>query len=306
MGSLRTRYLERDHPELNLAAHFFAKTNFFSEIKTYLDQYYEIAANCSGIDPIFLPYLFFPNHTNGCNTNDIPQAYLIVYKPGMQFNYHDIFTDLRATNGMDDNLQAYLSICIHVDFFPQCPEVQKALHISSARNTTAGVSGWAEWNAQAVDALGLDSLGSQQLLPKIIESGIATLLYEEMVDFTLHYKGVEAMIDNTTWNGATGSQRPHVADLHPAPFPGSRKYNHTVAGKITSERGLTYITVIDAGHEIPMYPLFLATNQTYAPGTGVNFDLAKIDQPLNVPDFVLPPGGVPFPGSTSTTTTLRY
>ncbi|RKO88068.1 Alpha/Beta hydrolase protein [Blyttiomyces helicus] len=151
----------------------------------------------------------------------------------------------------------------------QSPEVQKALHISRERNQTSGGAGWGEC--------------SNQLLP-----GIVTFLYEGLVDFILHHKGIEAVIGNTTWHGATGFQHPHVTDLYDAPIPGSRIHNRTVAGRITSERGLTYVTAIDAGHEIPMYKPaaalstikhLLAAKHTYVPGTGVFFDLAKIGQP---------------------------
>ncbi|RKO89876.1 serine carboxypeptidase-domain-containing protein, partial [Blyttiomyces helicus] len=95
--------------DLNLAGHFFEETNFFAENRTYLDQIYETAANCSGIDPAYFSIYWFPNNTNGCFTGLIPQQYLNIYKPGMQFNVYDIFTDGRETAGMDNHLQEYFS-----------------------------------------------------------------------------------------------------------------------------------------------------------------------------------------------------
>ncbi|RKO91045.1 peptidase S10, serine carboxypeptidase [Blyttiomyces helicus] len=287
--------------DINLAGHFFEETNFFSENKTYLDQIYETAVNCSGINPYLFNFWNFPNNTNGCWVGNIPQSYLNVYKPGMYFNPYDIYTDASNMNNMGNSLIDYLSSY----------DVQEAIHVSSERNKTQGSTpGW--WticsNSSApvnvYNIFGTDSPGSQQLLPKIIESGIATFITEGTADYIIHYKGIEAVIGNTTWNGAKGFEHPHVVDLYPAPLPGSRVYNHTVAGKITSERGLTYVTVINAGHEIPFYKPaaalstlkhLLNAKHTYKPGKGVNFDLAKIGRHVNV---TVPSSAAPFPNNT--------
>ncbi|RKO87764.1 hypothetical protein BDK51DRAFT_28676 [Blyttiomyces helicus] len=54
--------------DIDLIGHFFEETNFSSENRTYLDQIYDVAANCSGIDPSYFGFVLFPNLTDSCFT----------------------------------------------------------------------------------------------------------------------------------------------------------------------------------------------------------------------------------------------
>ncbi|RKO87763.1 hypothetical protein BDK51DRAFT_28675, partial [Blyttiomyces helicus] len=174
---------------------------------------------------------------------------------------------------------------------------QKALHVSSERNKTSGCPGWERCSNPPGNALSNDSPFSQQLmltsltprqlLPKIIESGIATFLYDGMLDFSLHYKGVEAVIGTPPGTALPASitRTRAISILRPSPAPA-----FTITQSPARPRDSHVLAALSALQHL------LRSKHTYIPGKGVNFDLAKIGQPAYVTS--LPPGAIPSPNNT--------
>lgn len=124
------------------------------------------------------------------------------------------------------------------------------------------------------NTLGLRNPGDMSLpsalgpLPGVIERTNNVIIGHGWFDFLLFANGSLATIQNMTWNGAQGfSKAPEETFFVP--------YNPTIAyvlndgsipaapvglvagggiyGTLRTERGLTFVTVNNAGHEIPQY-----------------------------------------------------
>ncbi|KAF2229400.1 carboxypeptidase 4 [Viridothelium virens] len=108
-------------------------------------------------------------------------------------------------------------------------------------------------------------------IPSVIERTNNVIIGHGWLDYLLLANGTLASIQNMTWNGLQGFQtRPSdnfFVPYHPGlaeilyeieyqPIPASPAYNVAGAGFLGTthtERGLTFVTVNHAGHEIPQY-----------------------------------------------------
>lgn len=110
-------------------------------------------------------------------------------------------------------------------------------------------------------------------LPSVIDRTNNVLIGHGMLDFLLFANGTLITIQNMTWNGLQGFQtRPSSSDNFYVPYHESLGYILSIAndaipntppqidtagaglqGKWHTERGLTFVTVNGAGHEIPQY-----------------------------------------------------
>jgi len=147
-------------------------------------------------------------------------------------------------------------------------EVQQALH---APPTDYSICGDA--------TLGLRRPGDKSVpsslgpLPHVIERTNNVLIGHGWLDFLLFANGTLASINNMTWNGAQGFRTaPSTAnnffvpyhrglaeilyEIDYQPFPSTPATDVAGAGLLGqthTERGLTFVTVNHAGHEIPQY-----------------------------------------------------
>ncbi|KAJ9312527.1 hypothetical protein DTO271D3_7229 [Paecilomyces variotii] len=103
-------------------------------------------------------------------------------------------------------------------------------------------------------------------LPSVIERTNNTIIGHGWLDYLLFMNGTLATIQNMTWNGAQGFQKPPVEPLYvPYHWGLAELANGTVSAPFTqdagagylgtahTERGLTFTSVYLSGHEIPQY-----------------------------------------------------
>ncbi|CAI7589689.1 unnamed protein product [Penicillium glandicola] len=103
-------------------------------------------------------------------------------------------------------------------------------------------------------------------LPRVIERTNNVLIGHGWYDFLLFANGTLATIQNMTWNGAQGFQKPPTEPLFVpytdaldriANFETSTPWTADAGGGILgtahTERGLTFTSVYNSGHEIPQY-----------------------------------------------------
>ncbi|KAL2010376.1 hypothetical protein VTN00DRAFT_6183 [Thermoascus crustaceus] len=103
-------------------------------------------------------------------------------------------------------------------------------------------------------------------LPSVIERTNNTIIGHGWLDFLLFANGTLATIQNMTWNGAQGFQKPPKEPLFvpyhaglaelgegTAPTPFTQDAGAGYLGTAHTERGLTFTSVYLSGHEIPQY-----------------------------------------------------
>jgi carboxypeptidase D len=148
-------------------------------------------------------------------------------------------------------------------------------------------------------------------LPSVIERTNNTIISHGDLDFLLFTEGTLTTIQNMTWNGLQGFQSaPPATDNLFVPYhqslgeiqqyvngaiPHSPAFTDTAGsglqGKWHTERGLTFVEVTLAGHEIPQYTPGVAYRQ-------LEFLLGRIDNLSQMGDFTTGPQGN-YTGSTA-------
>ncbi|KAB8236842.1 hypothetical protein ETB97_000590 [Aspergillus alliaceus] len=143
-------------------------------------------------------------------------------------------------------------------------DVQKALHVPHTDYSVCGETTIFKHGDQSPPS----ALGP---LPSVIERTNNTIIGHGWLDYLLFLNGSLVTIQNMTWNGAQGFQKPPVEPLFvpyhyglaelaygnpPQPF--NLDAGAGYLGTAHTERGLTFSSVYLSGHEIPQY----------APGAG--------------------------------------
>ncbi|KAF4768871.1 hypothetical protein HAV15_008468 [Penicillium sp. str.  len=141
--------------------------------------------------------------------------------------------------------------------------VQKALNVPPTNYEVCGGDLFPDGDLSLPSALGP--------LPSVIEATNNVLIGHGWLDYLLFANGTLATIQNMTWNGAQGFQKPPTAPLY-VPYtaaldrlangetstPWNADSGAGILGTAHTERGLTFSSVYNSGHEIPQY----------APGAG--------------------------------------
>ena len=133
-------------------------------------------------------------------------------------------------------------------------------------------------------------------LPSVIERTNNTIISHGLLDFLLFSNGTLATIQNMTFNGHQGFQKapsdnffvPYHPDLQElgygsATAPFTQDAGAGYLGLTHTERGLTWVTVNTAGHEIPQYAPGAAYRQ-------LEFLLGRINSLTQMGDFTTLPG----------------
>lgn len=153
------------------------------------------------------------------------------------------------------------------DYFNRS-DVQRAIHAPPT-----------DYNVCGDDTLGLLNPGDQSVpsalgpIPGVIERTNNVIIGHGMLDYLLLMNGTLATINNMTWNGKQGFQTapsktfnffvPYhqslgdiLYEIEDQPIPAVPQTDTAGAGLLGTthtERGLTFVTVNGAGHEIPQY-----------------------------------------------------
>ncbi|CRG92656.1 hypothetical protein PISL3812_09719 [Talaromyces islandicus] len=136
------------------------------------------------------------------------------------------------------------------DYFNRS-DVQKALHAPPTDYSICGGSIFPKGDGSVPSALGP--------LPKVIEATNNVIIGHGWYDYLLIMNGTLATIQNMTWNGAQGFQKPPTEPLIVPYTSGMVEDQNTwdggagVLGTAHTERGLTFSSVYGSGHEIPQY-----------------------------------------------------
>lgn len=135
-------------------------------------------------------------------------------------------------------------------------DVQKALHVPPTDYSVCGESNiFSEGDQSLPSALGP--------LPKVIEATNNVLIGHGWYDYLLFMNGTLATIQNMTWNGAQGFQKPPTEELF-VPYTAESVVDPVhwdggagILGTAHTERGLTFSSVYGSGHgkKIPSIPL---------------------------------------------------
>ncbi|KAE8843103.1 hypothetical protein HRS9139_02400 [Pyrenophora teres f. teres] len=126
-------------------------------------------------------------------------------------------------------------------------DVQKAIN--------APVQPWAECSNGVLDT---DSSpqSSWEVIPRVIDALDRTVIAHGELDFILLYNGTLMAIQNMTWGGVQGFQKPPTDDFY-VPYHTDLSLTSLSAkgimGKTITERKLTYVQQALSGHMVPQY-----------------------------------------------------
>ncbi|KAJ5348044.1 uncharacterized protein N7506_001297 [Penicillium brevicompactum] len=137
-------------------------------------------------------------------------------------------------------------------------DVQKALNVPRTNFDVCGGDIFPNGDGSVPSALGP--------LPGVIERTNNVLIGHGWYDYLLFLNGTLATIQNMTWNGAQGFQKPPIEPLF-VPYttaldklangyqsiPWTADAGAGILGTAHTERGLTFSSVYGSGHEIPQY-----------------------------------------------------
>ncbi|KZV96767.1 alpha/beta-hydrolase [Exidia glandulosa HHB12029] len=119
------------------------------------------------------------------------------------------------------------------------PSVKAAIH--------APDKAWSPMNGAFPFAGGsVDPSPEPTFFGQIIEQVDKVILYSGNDDMLDSHRGTEIVIQNTTWAGQQGFSHPPRTEWHVDGIDG-------IAGVVHQERGLTYVLVGGAGHQVPLF-----------------------------------------------------
>lgn len=139
-------------------------------------------------------------------------------------------------------------------------DVQKA--INAPTTPTSGTTGWKQCPALTDSVYSNDDSPDSALsvLPAVIEQLNRTIIAHGQLDLRLIANGSLLVIQNMTWNGLQGFQQEpqdefYVPQLYsnPEDLDLATVASSGILGKTHTERGLTWVEVVLAGHMLPQY-----------------------------------------------------
>ncbi|KAJ3289686.1 Cell death protease [Blyttiomyces sp. JEL0837] len=214
----------------NYLRDFYLARDFFGRDTAIIERWNKIAYDCT--------YVTFENYTNvefGCNMWNFASSWK-TNKTGIEcvdpYNIDHVCTDVQARQ---DSLSNFLNN----------PEVRKSLHVDVHVDSNGNPVPWTKCSDDVGYTIDDTNFNSYTIIPDLLNRGLPIVIYNGDRDAVCNYVGEEAIIDELTWNGATGFQ---------TPFPSEPNWilgTTQKAGYIRSERGLTYIRVKGAGHMVP-------------------------------------------------------
>ncbi|GAA5861536.1 hypothetical protein JCM1840_005403 [Sporobolomyces johnsonii] len=132
--------------------------------------------------------------------------------------------------------------------------------VKSAFHATRHTGPWVECNGQVgAQFYTPTSRPSVALLPELLEK-LPILMFAGAEDLICNHVGIERMIENLEWNGATGFGNVTADEWY---------VNGKNAGTWTTARNLTYVKILDASHMVP-YDQPLAAHDMFLRFIGVS------------------------------------
>jgi carboxypeptidase D len=140
------------------------------------------------------------------------------------------------------------------DYLPPNTEIYfNRTEVQAAIN--APIQPWAECSGGVLDT---DSSpqSSWEVIPRVIDALDRTVIAHGELDYILLYNGTLMAIQNMTWGGMQGFQKPPVDDFY-VPYHDDLSLTSLSAkglmGKTITERKLTYVQQALSGHMVPQY-----------------------------------------------------
>ncbi|CAF0808199.1 unnamed protein product [Adineta steineri] len=165
----------------------------------------------------------------------------------------------------------------YVSTYLNRPDVMSSIHINGKK------SQWKDYTESVLNAFqALNSKPSVHLLPNLL-SKIPIVFYYGEYDLICNHLAAENMLDNMTWNGASGF------DLGNGKIAPTLSWivDDESAGYIRYARNLTYILFFNAGHMVPynqarrsqaMLHQFIQLNLTYPNNQTIDSNYTKDNQ----------------------------
>jgi len=155
---------------------------------------------------------------------------------------------------------------------------------------------WAEcsgpvYNTSSANSIEADNnlYSGLTVLPYVIENSKRTVIGHGDIDYVLLQNGTLLTIQNMTWNGQQGFQKPITEDFF-VPYHDEVQLSTLAAagnmGKTHTERGLTYVSIKLSGHMVPQY-------QPSASYRHLEFLLGRIDSLESTAPFTTSNQGLP-------------
>ncbi|KAK1835437.1 carboxypeptidase [Podospora conica] len=134
------------------------------------------------------------------------------------------------------------------------PEVKRAINAP----IDVSWSGCAPYPGIALSSEDDSAPPVDSVLPHVIDTTKNVIIAHGALDFVLIANGTLLALQNMTWGGKIGFQRPPTQPFYVPDSGFNSIYPATaatagVAGTLISERGLTYVGIASSGHMVPMY-----------------------------------------------------
>ncbi|KAG8813069.1 hypothetical protein FRC17_001683 [Serendipita sp. 399] len=221
--------------------------NVFAFNQTFMKELDKINKKCGYANYMdkYLKYpprgkLPLPGHSTqfdpGCDVWTLIFEAALIINPAFNvyriFDVYPILWDVLGFPGSFPNVQSPI-------YFDR-PEVKAALHASPNKT-------WEECTSIDVFPNGDNSLPPAfTVLPSVIEKSDRSVIIHGLADYVLIAEGARIVLQNMTWGGHQGFQKPLKQDSFLIDGFGA-------TGSVQSERKLTYYEVVLSGHMVPQF-----------------------------------------------------
>ncbi|KAG8806089.1 hypothetical protein FRC17_005184 [Serendipita sp. 399] len=221
--------------------------NVFAFNQTFMKELDKINKKCGYANYMdkYLKYpprgkLPLPGHSTqfdpGCDVWTLIFEAALIINPAFNvyriFDVYPVLWDVLGFPGSFPNVQSPI-------YFDR-PEVKAALHASPNKT-------WEECTSIDVFPNGDNSLPPAfTVLPSVIEKSDRSVIIHGLADYVLIAEGARIVLQNMTWGGHQGFQKPLKQDSFLVDGFGA-------TGSVQSERKLTYYEVVLSGHMVPQF-----------------------------------------------------